>query len=189
MGLIVHRVESHLYAPDQILDLIKDIEIDLQAAHDALKAGGNPSKRHAFCLFVSNFGGAMSIPTDLPYCLVYPTSYIRDVDLDHFDTHNNLAGMRLCHCVCCTTLQFNNDKPKEHTNYTGSHLILPRGAQYNDQLFPTNLEPLNHRGPLIDSMMREPYQWKWWVISGWQTRSSKDGTGTHSCILTLTCIG
>ena len=158
VGLVVYRVESCLYAPDQILVFVKDIEVDLQVACDALKAGGNPGKRRAFCLFVSNFGGAMSIPTDLPYCLVlYPTSYVRDVDSDHFDTRNNPAGMHLHHCICHATLQFNNDEPKEHTNYAGSHLILPRGAQYNDQLFPAILEPQNHCGPLIDSVTREPY--------------------------------
>ena len=92
MGLVVCRVESHLYAPDQILDFIKDIEVDLQAARDALKAGGNPGKRCTFCLFVNNFSGAMSILMDLPYCLVCPTSYIKDVKLDHFDTRNNPAG-------------------------------------------------------------------------------------------------
>ena len=124
---------------------------------DTLKAGGDPSKRCAFCLFVSNFGGTMSIPTDLPYCLVYPTSYIRDADLDHFDTHNNPVGMHLHCCVCHATLQYNNDEPKECTNYARSHLILPRGAQYNDWLFPTILKPQNHHSPLIDSAMREPY--------------------------------
>ena len=104
VGLIVHRVKSHLYAPDQILDFIKDIEVDLQVASDALKARGDPGKRHAFCLFVSNFGGPMSVPTHPPYCLVYPTSYIKDEDLDHFDTCNNPAGMCLHHCICCATL-------------------------------------------------------------------------------------
>ena len=157
VGLVVCRVESRLYALDQILVFTKDIEVDLQVAHDALKAGGDPNKRHAFCLFINNFGGTMSIPTDPPYCLVYPTSCIGDVDLDHFDTHNNLAGMRLHHCICHATLQFNSDEPKEHINYAGSCLILPCGAQYNDWLFPTILEPQNHRSPLIDSTMREPY--------------------------------
>ena len=157
VGLIVHRVESRLYAPDQILDFIKDIEVNLQVVRDTLKAGGDPGKRHTFCLFVNNLGGSMSIPTDPPYCLVYPTSYVKDVELDHFDTHNNPVGMRLHHCVCCATLQFSNDKPKECTNYTGSHLILPCGAQYNDQLFPAILEPQNHRSLLIDSVMGEPY--------------------------------
>ena len=72
VGLVVHRVESHLYTPDQILDFVKDIEVNLKVVCNTLKAGGNPSKRHAFCLFVSNYGGAMSVPTDPPYCLIYP---------------------------------------------------------------------------------------------------------------------
>ena len=104
VGLVVRRVESHLYAPDQILDFFKDIDVNLQVVHDALKAGGSPGKRRTFCLFVNNFSSAMSIPMDPPYCLVYPTSYVKDVELDHFDTHNNLAGMHLHCCVCCTTL-------------------------------------------------------------------------------------
>ena len=154
---MVCRVESHLHAPEQILNFIKDIEADLQAACDALKARGDPGKRCAFCLFVNNFSGAMSIPTDPPYCLVYPTSYIKDVEPDHFDTHNSPVGMHLHHCICHATLQFSNDNPKECTNYAGSHLILPCGAQYNDWLFPAILEPQNHHSPLIDPATGEPY--------------------------------
>ena len=56
VGLIVHRVESHLYTPDQILDFVPDIEVDLKVEHNTLKARGDPGKRHAFCLFVSNYG-------------------------------------------------------------------------------------------------------------------------------------
>ena len=130
--LIVCRVNSCLYTPDQILDFIKDIEVDLQAVHDTLKAGGDLCKRCAFCLFVSNFGGAMSIPTDPPYCLVYLTSYVRDVVLDHFHTHNNPVGMHLCLCICHATLQFTNDNPKLLKEYSGSCLILPHEAQYNN---------------------------------------------------------
>ena len=120
VGLIVRRVESHLYTPDQILDFIRDIEVDLQVVWDALKAGGNPSKRHAFCLFVSNYGGAMSIPTDPLYCLIYPMSYVRDVEPDHFNTHNNLAGTCLHCCICRATLQYMNADPKQLRKYSGS---------------------------------------------------------------------
>ena len=76
VGLVVHRVESRLYNPSQIHNFIKDIEGDLQAVRDVHKAGGNPSKRCAYCLFVDNLSGIMSIPTDPPYCPVYPTSYV-----------------------------------------------------------------------------------------------------------------
>ena len=92
----------------------------------------------------------MSIPTDPPYCLVYPTSYVKCIEPDHFDTHNSPMGTCLHHCVCCTTLQFSNDDPKERTNYVRSHLILPHGVQYNDRLYPAILEPQ------IDAAMGEP---------------------------------
>ena len=132
VGFIVCRVESCLYIPDQILDFIRDIEGDLQVAQATLKARGDPGKRRAFCLFVSSYRGTMSVPTDPPYCLIYPTSYMRDMDPDHFDTHNNLAGTHLHCCICRITLQFTNDDPNQCRKYSGSCLILPRGAQYND---------------------------------------------------------
>ena len=97
----------------------------------------------------------MSIPMDPSYCLVYPTSYIKGVEPNHFNTRNSPTGMCLHHCVCCTTLQFSNDDPKQCTKYVGSHLILPRGVQYNDRLYPSILEPQNHCGLLIDPVMGE----------------------------------
>ena len=153
---MVHRVDSHLYSPSQIHDFIQDIEGNLQAACNALKAGGNPSKIHAYCLFVDNLSSAMSVPTDPSYCLVYPTSYVKGIEPDHFNTHNSPMGTHLHHCVCRTTLQFSNDDPKLCTQYIGSRLILPREVQYNDQLYPSILEPQNHCGLLIDPAMGEP---------------------------------
>ena len=73
MGLVVHQVDSCLYSPSQIPNFIQDIESDLRVARNTLQAGGNPSKRHAYCLLVDNPSGIMPIPTDPPYCLVYPT--------------------------------------------------------------------------------------------------------------------
>ena len=132
MGLVVCQVESRLYTLDQILDFVADIEVNLKVVHDALKARDDPSKRHAFCIFVSNYGGMMSIPIDPPYCLVYPMSYVRDMEPGHFDTHNNPAGTCLHHCICHTTLQHMNDNPNQHREYAGSHLILPHRAQYKE---------------------------------------------------------
>ena len=160
VGLVVCRVESNLYTPDQILDFVTDIEVNLKAAHNALKARGDPGKRHAFCLFVSNYGGTMSIPMLPPYCLVYPTSYVRDVQPDHFDTCNNPAGTCLHHCICCAPLQYMNDDPNKHREYARSHLILPRGARYKERLFPKILKPQNHWKPLTDSASKEPFPMK-----------------------------
>ena len=156
VGLVVCQVDSHLYSPSQIPDFIQDIEGDLRAVCDALMAGHDPGKRCAYCLFVDNLNGVMSVPTDPPYWLVYPTSYIKGIEPDHFDTRNSPVGTHLHHCVCRATLQFSNDDPKLSTQYVGSCLILPCGAQYNDRLYPSILEPQNHHGPLIDPAMGEP---------------------------------
>ena len=86
MGLVVCQVDSHLYSPCQINDFIQDIEVNLWEAHSALKARHNAGQRCTYCLFVDNLSGIMSIPTDPPYCLVYPTTYIKGVKPDHFDT-------------------------------------------------------------------------------------------------------
>ena len=132
VGLVVCHVEFHLCALDQILDFVSNIEVDLKVVHDALKAGGDPGKRHAFCLFINNYGGAMSIPTDPPYCLIYPMSYMKDVELDHFDTCNNPARIHLCHSICHATLQHMNDDANQCREYGGSCLILPCGDQYKE---------------------------------------------------------
>ena len=155
VGLVVRRVDSCLYSPSQINDFIQDIEVNLWEAHNALKAGHDTSKRRAYCLFVDNLSGVMSVPMDPPYYLVYPTTYVKGIELDHFDTRNSPVGTCLHRCVCRATLQFSNTDPKQCTKYTGSHLIVPRRVQYNDPLYPTILEPWNHHSPLIDPVTGE----------------------------------
>ena len=97
----------------------------------------------------------MSIPTDPPYCLVYPTTYVKGAEPYHFDTSNSPAGTHLHHCVSQATLQFSNTDPQQRTKYAGSRLIVPCRAQYNDCLFPAILELQNHCGLLIDSVTGE----------------------------------
>ena len=75
----------------------------------------------------------------------------------HFDTHNNLAGTCLHHCICCATLQFTEDDANQCREYSRSQLILPRGAQHKEWLFPEILKPQNHWGPLTDPANEEPY--------------------------------
>ena len=155
VGLVVCRVNCCLYSPNQINDFIQDIDVNLWEVRDALKAGHNAGKRCAYCLFMDNLSGVMSVPTDPPYCLVYPTMYVKGAKPNHFDTRNSPTGMRLHPCVCRATLQFSNTDPQQCTKYAGSCLIIPCGAQYNDHLFPTILEPQNHRSPLIDPITGE----------------------------------
>ena len=155
VGLVVCRVDSHLYSPSQINDFIQDIDVNFWEAHNALKAGHDAGKRHAYCLFVDNLSGIMSIPMDPPYCLVYPTTCVKGAEPDHFDTWNSPVGTHLHRCVCRATLQFSNTDPQQRTKYAGSCLI-PRRAQYNNHLYPAILELRSHRGPLIDPVTGEP---------------------------------
>ena len=157
VGLVVHHIESCLYAPEKISDFVSDIEVNLKVVHDALKVGGDLGKRHAFCLFVNNYGGAMSVPMDPPCCLIYPTSYTKDVEPDHFNTCNNPAGTHLHCCICCTALQHMNDDPHHHREYGRSCLNLPCGAQYKEQLFPKILKLWNHWALLTDPITKEPF--------------------------------
>ena len=100
VGLMVRRVDCRLYSPNQVNDFIQDIDVDLQVAHDAPKAGRDAGKRHTYCLFVGNLSSVMFVPTDPPYCLVYPTTYVKGAEPDHFDTRNSPVGMHLHRCVC-----------------------------------------------------------------------------------------
>ena len=128
----MYCVKSHLYAPEKILDFVSDIVVNLKASCDTLKDGGDLGKRCAFCLFANNYGGVMSVPTDLPYCLIYPMSYVEDVEPDHFNIHNNPARTHLHHCICRATLQYMNDDLHYHRACGESCMILPCGAQYKE---------------------------------------------------------
>ena len=119
MGLMVCRVNSCLYSPSQINDFIQDIDVNLREVCDALKAGCNASKKRTYCLFVDNLSGIMSIPTDPPYCLVYPTTYIKGAEPNRFNTRNSTTGMCLHCCVCRATLQFSNTDPSSALSMQG----------------------------------------------------------------------
>ena len=67
----------------------------------------------------------MSIPMDPPFCLIYPTTYVKDVELDYFNTHNNLAGTCLHCCICFATLQYMNSNPKQLKKYLGPPNLAP----------------------------------------------------------------
>ena len=61
-----------------------------------------------------------------------------------------------CACtIVCAEPPCSDTDPQQRTKYGGSHLIIPHEAQYDDHLFPTILEPRNHRGPLIDPVTGE----------------------------------
>ena len=135
---------------------------------------------------MDNLSGVMSIPTDPPYYLVYLMTYVKGTEPDHFDTRNSPVGMHLHCCVCRATLQFSNTNPQQRTKYGGSHLIILRGVQYDDHLFPAIVEPRNHCGPLIDPVTEETCPME--VVGDFRAMdpSSKGVMGTLSCIRMMT---
>ena len=77
IGLVVHCIGCQLYEQKAIPMFIKSIEDDLKKARSKWAAGKDLGEACSFSMFVGNFGGLMAVPTELPYCLMYPTSTMR----------------------------------------------------------------------------------------------------------------
>ena len=137
ISLVVRSVSCNLYDQDGILPFIHSIEEDLKKVQEKWDAGKDPGGVHSYAMLVANFSGTMAIPTDPPYCLVYPTIYSDDVDIkdqNHFNTAASPPGLDTHGCICCTLLQHADLMEAHKQKYDGSHLIVPRGAQYKTLL-------------------------------------------------------
>ena len=109
---------------------------------------------HSYSLFMVSFGRWMPIPTELPYCLVYPTEFVDGTPMAARDHHHlELNHHALCtrQYVCHCTLQYANMLPDNQMEYTGSWLLIPHGVQYSKEGIPQLVKPCNHPGPLLDS--------------------------------------
>ena len=115
---------------------------------------------HSFCLFVEDCESMMAPPTEPPYCLVYPIHFFNDMPEDlKNQLHMDLFPPGLCcwECVCHRLIHLANLHEKWETIMGGSHFLLPRGAQYNDNLLPRLIRPWNHRILLVDPVTAQPY--------------------------------
>ena len=73
VGLVVCRFESHLYTPDQILDFVKDIEVNLQGVCVMLSRPGVTLARGAPIAFLWTISVALCpSPWTLPIALCIP---------------------------------------------------------------------------------------------------------------------
>ena len=115
---------------------------------------------HSFCLFVGDYESMMAPPTEPPYCLVYPIRFFNDMPEDlKNQLHTDLfpLGLRCWECVCHRLIHRANLHIKWETIMGGSHFLLPRGAQYDDNLLPQLIRPQNHRSLLMDPLTAQPY--------------------------------
>ena len=157
IGLVVCNGGCCLYTQEGILPFVKAIEADLKKVRDRHTQNKDPGCACSYSLPLANYGVIMAIPTNPPYCLVYPTVYNDDTeDQNHFNMAGRPSGMHTCSCICCTLLQDTDKDPAHQRAYEGSHLIIPCGAQYRT-LFPEIVTPHNHQGPLNNHNTGEPY--------------------------------
>ena len=156
ISLVVHCISCNLYDQDGILPFINSIEEDLKKVWQKLDVGKDPSGVCSYAMLVTNFDGIMAIPTDPPYCLVYPVIYSDDIAINHFNTTASPPGLHTSGCMCCALLQHADLTEAHKWKYNGSCLIVPRGAQYKT-LFPEIIMLHNHQGSLIDHSSGKPY--------------------------------
>ena len=114
----------------------------------------------SFYLFIEDYESMMALLTEPPYCLVYPIRFFNDTPADlRNQLHTNLfpPGLHCWECVCCWLIQRGNLHEKWETIMGGSHFLLSRGAQYNDNPLPQLIRPWNHRSLLVNPVMAQPY--------------------------------
>ena len=152
ISLVVWHEGCCVYIQDRILPFMKSIE-KVRGRHTHNK---DPGGACSYSLLIANYGGVMAVPTDPPYCLVYPTMYKDDVeDQKHFNTAASPSGLQTHSCICHALLQQGDMDPVHWRTYEGSCLIIPNGAQYRT-LFLKIVVPCNHWGLLIDHNTEEP---------------------------------
>ena len=79
IGLVVCCTGCQMYKQKAIPLFIRSIEDDLKKARSKWAASKDPGMGCSFSMFVGNFGGLMAVPTDPPYCLMYPNIYSNEV--------------------------------------------------------------------------------------------------------------
>ena len=94
--LVVHHTSCQLCELRSILCFIQSIDDDLKRTREKRAASGSSSKIHSFSMFITNFGGLVAGPTDLPYCFMYLNIYSTTVpheDRHHFNIQGGPPGL------------------------------------------------------------------------------------------------
>ena len=157
--LMVRCIRSQIYEPKSIPQFIQYIEADLKHTKGRQEASGSALRVWSYCMFVVNFRGMLALPTDLPYCLVYPNIYSSSVpeeDRHHFNAGGSLPGMHTRVCICCAPLQHADMSTDHRQQHHGSCLVIPQGAQY-DHLLPKIMMLHNYEVPLVNLSTGEPF--------------------------------
>ena len=79
--LVVCHTGCQFYELRSIPCFIQSIDDDLKRTMKKQAASGSSSKAHSFRMFIDNSGGLVAVPTDPPYCLVYPNIFSTTVPI------------------------------------------------------------------------------------------------------------
>ena len=110
--LVVCCMGCNITTQAEILPFVLSIESDLAKVRDRHAHEKSIGRAHSYSLLVGNYGGAMALPTELPYCLVYPTTYDDEAeDKAHFNTAASPSGMPTDVCMCHSLLHLMDKDP------------------------------------------------------------------------------
>ena len=97
IGLVVCHASCQLYEQKAIPWFIKSIEDHLEKARSKREACRSLGRACSSSMFVANFGSLMAVPTEPPYCLVYPNIYAASIPPKDRNQFNVQGGPpRLC---------------------------------------------------------------------------------------------
>ena len=158
IGFIVHHMGCELFNQGGILPFINSIESDLKEVRELLAQGKEVSWAWSYSCLMANYRGIITLPTDPPYHLMYPTAYDdHTMNKTHFNTMGCPSGMFTETCVCCSLLHLMDIDSANRQKFKGSCLLVPCSTQYKT-LFPIIDESLHtHHWPLMDLNTGKPY--------------------------------
>ena len=132
IGLVVCRMGSKLFTQGRILPFVDSIESDLKEVREMCMQGKEIGQAWSYSCLVANYGDIMALPSESPYCLVYPTIYDDHAkDKTHFNTTGCPSEMHIKACVCCSLLHLMDTDPANRQKFKGSCLLVPCGMQYS----------------------------------------------------------
>ena len=123
IGLVVHHISGQIYEHKAIPQFIQYIEADLKQTKQKHKVSSSALREQSYCMFVANIRGIMALPTDLPYCLMYPNIYSSTLheDRHHLNIGGGPPGVGTCRCMCHALLQQTNLSVYHRQQHHGSH--------------------------------------------------------------------
>ena len=148
VGLIVCRCRVPFGQIGNIIKLIK-------YAHSLMEAEGQSSepKCRTFCTIMGNYGRHMAFAMDPPFCMAYPLCFIVREDPAQMtlrSQQNHPVPFTGDGLLVCQLLAWDCPECEYAMDTCHGCLLIPRGMQFPQDLFPQIVVPCNHATPYRD---------------------------------------